>query len=325
MTLLDRVAACLGATFRTDVCWQSLDLQTRARARGKQQRRPTVLDNKQQTWLACENSILFGSGGVEPRYEGRNMASSVRLLPSSLLVCYPRHTVGCPLWVRSGLIRTIRARPLFLLGSGSIELVTQQGTPDHEAEDILTLRVSARLQRVGREMKMLVENTDDQTKADPALLRIVARGHDIQERLLPRDLCKRQIIHTGIFESVFRHGDYVGEPDWRADRGTYAPPDVSIRYPAPAYGRPDYRDVARYCEPDDGTVAAGYIPPAWCFPARPGASGPIDLPAASIYGPRYPTPGYAHRRAPHYYGNDPYRARYGKVGEGRYDASRYHH
>ena len=61
--------------------------------------------------------------------------------------------------------------------------LTQQGTPDNEAEDVLTLTVRARLQRVGREMKMLVENTDDQTEADPALLRIVARAHDIQERL----------------------------------------------------------------------------------------------------------------------------------------------
>ena len=102
---------------------------------------------------------------------------------------------------------------------------------------------------------------------------------------------------------------YNGYPH-SAYEGTYAPPNVDIRYPAPAYGRPDYRDVARYCEPNDGTVAAGYIPPAWCFPARPGASGPIDLPAPSIYGPRYPTPGFAHRRAPRYDGNDPYRARY---------------
>ena len=74
----------------------------------------------------------------------------------------------------------------------------QQGTPDHEAEDILTLRVSARLQRVGREMKMLVENTDDQTKADPALLRIVARGHDIQERLLPREATDNSYRHIRI-------------------------------------------------------------------------------------------------------------------------------
>ena len=83
-------------------------------------------------------------------------------------------------------IRVRRSRLVELLGSGSIDLVTQRGTPDNEAKDILTLTVRARLQRVGREMKMLVENTDDQTEADPALLRIVARAHDIQERLMQR-------------------------------------------------------------------------------------------------------------------------------------------
>jgi site-specific DNA recombinase len=31
---------------------------------------------------------------------------------------------------------------------------------------------------------MLVENSNDQTMADPGLLRIVARAHDIQERLM---------------------------------------------------------------------------------------------------------------------------------------------
>ncbi|MGI8853999.1 MAG: hypothetical protein ACR2GC_12075 [Methyloceanibacter sp.] len=40
------------------------------------------------------------------------------------------------------------------------------------------------MQRVGREMRMLVENTDDQTTADPGLLRIIARAHEIQERLM---------------------------------------------------------------------------------------------------------------------------------------------
>jgi DNA invertase Pin-like site-specific DNA recombinase len=76
-----------------------------------------------------------------------------------------------------------RSRLVELLGSGSIEPVMQQGTPNNEANDVLTLTVRARLQRVGREMRMLVENTHDQTEADPALLRIVARAHDIQERL----------------------------------------------------------------------------------------------------------------------------------------------
>ena len=32
-------------------------------------------------------------------------------------------------------------------------------------------------------MRMLVGNSDDQTTADPSLLRIIARAHDIQGRL----------------------------------------------------------------------------------------------------------------------------------------------
>jgi hypothetical protein len=69
-----------------------------------------------------------------------------------------------------------------LLGTGSIELTLQGDRSEHEPKDVLTLKVLARLQRVGREMKMLVENSNDQTKGDPGLLRIIARAHDLQER-----------------------------------------------------------------------------------------------------------------------------------------------
>jgi site-specific DNA recombinase len=71
-----------------------------------------------------------------------------------------------------------------LLHARSTELPIQKCKSDTESEDILTLKVKARLQRVGREMRMLVENADDQTLADPGLLRIVARGHDLQDRLM---------------------------------------------------------------------------------------------------------------------------------------------
>ena len=40
------------------------------------------------------------------------------------------------------------------------------------------------LKRVGREMRMLVDNADDQTAADPSLLKIIARAHHIQARLI---------------------------------------------------------------------------------------------------------------------------------------------
>jgi site-specific DNA recombinase len=83
-------------------------------------------------------------------------------------------------------INVRRSRLVEMLGTDSIDLVMQRVTPDNEAKDVLTLTVRARLRRVGREMKMLVENTDNETEADLALLRIVARAHDIQERLMQK-------------------------------------------------------------------------------------------------------------------------------------------
>jgi hypothetical protein len=54
---------------------------------------------------------------------------------------------------------------------------------DAESEETVTLKISARLQRAGREMRMVVQNSDDQRSPDPSLLRILARAHDIQTRL----------------------------------------------------------------------------------------------------------------------------------------------
>ncbi len=79
----------------------------------------------------------------------------------------------------------VRKRHLLeLLHAPSPHPTAPAGKPDGDPEDILTLTVKARLQRVGREMRMLVENADDQKLADPGLLRIVARAYDIQERLM---------------------------------------------------------------------------------------------------------------------------------------------
>jgi site-specific DNA recombinase len=91
----------------------------------------------------------------------------------------------------------IRAgRLIELLGAQCIEPTTQQGKSDKEPENILTLTVRARLQRVGREMRLLVNNGDEQATPDPALLRIIARAHDIRERLVQNtDLTVHVIAH----------------------------------------------------------------------------------------------------------------------------------
>jgi site-specific DNA recombinase len=62
--------------------------------------------------------------------------------------------------------------------------ITQGDKSEKGSGEILTLKVKACLQRVGREMRLLVENGDDQTLADPGLLRIIARAHDIHLRLM---------------------------------------------------------------------------------------------------------------------------------------------
>jgi site-specific DNA recombinase len=80
-------------------------------------------------------------------------------------------------------INICRCYLIELLDAQSINPTTQGRKSDKKSEDVLALLVRARVQRVGREMRMLIENSDDQTTADPGLLRIVARAHDIQERL----------------------------------------------------------------------------------------------------------------------------------------------
>jgi site-specific DNA recombinase len=73
-----------------------------------------------------------------------------------------------------------RRRLAMLLGGQATDLTVQDQRSD---DDVVTLTISARLKRVGREMRMLVGNSADQTTVDPSLLRIIARAHDIQTRL----------------------------------------------------------------------------------------------------------------------------------------------
>src|SRR6202049_4250070 len=75
-----------------------------------------------------------------------------------------------------------RSRLAELLSGQSIDLTRQHQTLERNSDDVVTLTSPARLKRVGREIRMII-GSDDQTAADPSLLRIIARAHDIQIRL----------------------------------------------------------------------------------------------------------------------------------------------
>jgi site-specific DNA recombinase len=78
---------------------------------------------------------------------------------------------------------TLSRGRLTQLLAGSIDLKMQHQAPTSAPDELLGLTVPVSLKRVGREMRMLVENANDQTAADPSLLRIIARAHHVQARL----------------------------------------------------------------------------------------------------------------------------------------------
>jgi hypothetical protein len=59
-------------------------------------------------------------------------------------------------------------------------------------------------------MRMLVENSDDQTPADPSLLRIIARAHHIQARLIHNtkltmhDIAREERVSAAYIYSLLR-------------------------------------------------------------------------------------------------------------------------
>jgi DNA invertase Pin-like site-specific DNA recombinase len=81
-------------------------------------------------------------------------------------------------------IRLYRQRLHALLQAQSIASLAPPKVSRSQPGNILRLKVKARLQRVGREMKLIVHNADDKVVADPGLLRVIARAHDFQERLM---------------------------------------------------------------------------------------------------------------------------------------------
>jgi len=150
--------------------------------------------NRLRTFLADPGAVLDavdgshgGSGQRQLIERGRQIADELgALAPDEVKATLLR--LLCRVAVKPDCVEIIisRHRLAQLLAGQSINLTMkdqrlQQRKPDDD--NVVALTAPARLERVGREMRMLVENSDDHTAADPSLLRIIARAHDIQARL----------------------------------------------------------------------------------------------------------------------------------------------
>ncbi len=89
-----------------------------------------------------------------------------------------------------------------------------RGTPlDHAigaSDSILTLTTPIQLARVGEQMKLLVEDTDDNREPDMGLLRVLARAYDVQRRLCDdpsltvREIARQEQITSNYLYVVLR-------------------------------------------------------------------------------------------------------------------------
>ena len=81
-------------------------------------------------------------------------------------------------------INLSRHRLAAMLAGQTVDQAMEDPELKPDAHDSVTLAAPARLKRVGREMRMLVDNADARATASASLLRIIARAHDIQRRLI---------------------------------------------------------------------------------------------------------------------------------------------
>jgi site-specific DNA recombinase len=146
---------------------------------------------------AVRDEYVDGTGQNRLIRRGREIAEELRTLaPAQIQAMLMTLLSRVDLRPDRIEINIRRDRLVELLCGQSIQLTMQRGEPNNAATDVLTLTVRARLQRVGREMRMLVDNGEGQTTADPGLLRIVTRAHDIRERLMQdTDLTVHVLAH----------------------------------------------------------------------------------------------------------------------------------
>jgi site-specific DNA recombinase len=97
-----------------------------------------------------------------------------------------------------------------LLAGQSIDLAIPNQNLDRASDAAVILTTPARLRRIGREMRMLVDGSDDQRAADPSLLRIIARAHDVQGRLMQNtkltvhDIAREQDVTAAYLFNLLR-------------------------------------------------------------------------------------------------------------------------
>ena len=159
---------------------------------------------------AVDNESHNGSGCSQLIERSRQIAENLGGLAPDTVEATLR-TLLCRVEIRSDRVDiTLSRGRLTQLLAGSLDLKMQHQAPTSAPDDLLGLTVQVSLKRVGREMRMLVENANDQTAADPSLLKIIARAHHIQARLIHNtkltmhDIAREEQVSAAYIYSLLR-------------------------------------------------------------------------------------------------------------------------
>ena len=151
-----------------------------------------IVISRLREFLATPTAILDAIGEQLENCLGQSqLIQRARQLTNELAAQAPNNikttllALSCRVEVHPDRVDISLCRQLLakMLVGQPIDLTLQNQTLDRSSDYSLTLTAPAVLKRVGREMRMLVNGSDDQAAADPSLLRIIVRAHDIQGRL----------------------------------------------------------------------------------------------------------------------------------------------
>ena len=140
-----------------------------------------LLSNRGELLDAIEGASIGRSGQGQLIERGRKLAEELGQTPEKNRTTVTALVRRVEIGADSVKIDVSGDRLAALLGSEHEEVAHNE--PIDPSGHILTLTAPVQLTRVGREMKLLVDDSNDHRSPDMSLLRVLTRAHDVQRRL----------------------------------------------------------------------------------------------------------------------------------------------
>ena len=140
-----------------------------------------LLSSRGELLDAIEGASIGRTGQGQLIQRGRKLAEELGQTPEKNRTTVTALVRRVEIGADSVKIDVSRDRLAALLGSEHDEVAHNE--PIDPSGHILTLTAPVQLTRVGREMKLLVDDSNDHRSPDMSLLRVLTRAHDVQRRL----------------------------------------------------------------------------------------------------------------------------------------------